>query len=443
VPCRVALALIGTVALTSACGGDEPPPAGGSSGGVPFTVWVFDERLNLDGDEAPIANARVALDPPSGGERVVKTTEPDGHVTFAYPGDPKAGVSITILSDAHVFLTMLEASPETARARPNTKGKPPSDLVVFPPRLDNDLRARSIELRGSVLGKRDPSHVVTLGASALPRLGVAQALESTYVLRAPKARPFFVLGHETKTLVDDDGVVVDAELVKSFRLELAPRDGDQRLDLDLASLPALQSKVVHVRAEPPEGFAPGLGTRAYAAVESADSGLLVGIFSRANEAPDGRGFVIEVTVSDTELAPERILRRAVLTRVDGSSSVRTEEGPFVEGEVLRDFPAPPSIPDPDGSRSVHDPIPLDGFPPGADLVAEVHAGGQLLWILEGPPGGPRAKSFTIPYRDEVTSADVQVFALSLSARRERVVLPSWGQFHRFVSSFRDVRLRKR
>ena len=46
---------------------------------------------------------------------------------------------------------------------------------------------------------------------------------------------------------------------------------------------------------------------------------------------------------------------------------------------------PPSIPNPDGSRTVRDPIPLDGFPAGADLIARVFAGGQLLWILYGPP----------------------------------------------------------
>lgn len=428
-----------TVALASACTSSDS-----SSGGAhtPFTVWVYDERLTLDGEDKPLSSVRVAFDPPGSGARVTKTTEPDGHVTF--DGDfTRGGASVTLLSEDHVYVTMLEASPETARARPNTIGKPPSDLVIFPLRLDRLNVARSVEVRGNLSGKSDSNNVVSLAASVLPRLGAYRALESTYLLRAPKDRPFFLLGHETKTLIDKDGAVVENELLKSFRLELPARADDQVLDLDLPKLPALPRRLLHVRTEAPEGATFGAGTRAVASVGSADSELEVGLFARARPSADGRSSEIDVTVVDTDISPERLVSRAVLTAADGSQSVRTEQGPMADGTVWKDFALPPTIPDPDAPRTIRDPIPLDGFPSGADLVAKVYAAGQLFWILYGPPGGPHGKTFAIPYRDEAGSADVQLFALSLIAEKERVELAPHGELYRYSSTFRDVALRKR
>lgn len=428
-----------------ACGcrdsGEPPEPAGPRT---PFTIWIFDERMTLDGEDAPIANARVAFDPPGGGERVTKTTGADGHVTF--DGDfTRGGASVTVFSDDHVYVTMLEASPETARARPNTIGKPAADLVILPPRLDRVTAGRTVELRGTISGKSDVNDVVSLATSSLPRLGAYQALESTYVLRAPRDRPFFLLGHETKTFIDQDGFVVDSELVKSFRIELTPRADDQLLDLDLPKLASLPTKRIHVRLEPPPSDRSpfGSGTRAFAAASSADSQLDLGLFARAKPSADGHAFDVDVTLVDTDVSPERLVSEAVLTAPDGSQSVRSELGVMADGFVWRDFSLPPSIPDPDAPRSARDPIPLEGFPAGADLLARVYAGGQLLWIVHGPPGGPRSKSFAIPYRDEVADVDVQVFALSLSARTERVALPRRGAIYRYTSTFRDVHLSKR
>lgn len=432
------LVLTSTVTLASSCGSTESP----SRPGAPFTVWVFEERLTLDGEDQPLPNVRVAFDPPDGGERVTKTTDADGHATFE--GDfTRGGASVTVLSDNHVYVTMLEASPESARARPNTIGKPPSDLVVFSPRLDRVTDDRTVELRGTISGKRDPNNVVSLTVSSLPRLGAYQAMESTYILRAPKERPFFLLGHETRTLVDDDRVVVEKHLEKSFRIELSARADDQLLELDLAKLPSLPTRLIRVRAEPPPGGPFGTGARAFASVGSADSQLSVGLFAETRPNVDGRAFDIDVTLVDTNVSPERLLSQAVLYAPDGSQSVRTEQGTMADGAVWNDFPLPPSIPNPESWRDVRDPIPLDGFPPGSDLLAKVYAGGQLLWILHGPPGGPRAKTFAIPYRGEVTNALVGIFALSLSARRERVVLLPRGEFYRYTSTFRDVLLTKK
>ena len=147
-------------------------------------------------------------------------------------------------------------------------------------------------------------------------------------------------------------------------------------------------------------------------------------------------------LAETDLAPER-LTQAVLIAPDGSRSVRVEQGVVTDGATWSDFAAPPSIPAPDASRTIRDPLSLDGFPAGAEPVGEILAAGQLLWVLHGPPGGPKARTFAIPYRDEVASVDVQVFAVSLTARTGRTALSPRGEFHRHTSVFRDVALRKR
>jgi hypothetical protein len=435
--CAPPLASIAFVATCSLFGcSDSSKPR------TPFTVWVFDARLALDGEDKPVSGARVALDPADGGERVTGTTEPDGHVTFEedFTG---GGASITVFSDDHVFTTMLEASPESALARPNGIGKPASDLVVFPQRLDVATARQTVALRGNIAGLKAPINAVTLSASSLPRLGTAVALTPTYALRAPRDRPFFVLGHALDTAIDPNGNVVSNDLRQSFRIDLPARPGDERLDVDLATVAPLPTRSLRLRAEVPAGTPFVAGTRAYASVVSADSGLTPGVFAKTTAAPDGRAFDIDMKLAETDVSPERLVTQAVLVAPDGSRSLRAEPGIVPSGVVWSDFAAPPSIPDPDASRTIRDAIPLDGFPAGADLLAEVRAGGQLVWVLHGPPGGPRAKTFAVPYRDEIASTDVQVFALSLAARTDRVALPLRGEFHRHASVSRDIKLRKR
>lgn len=411
---------------------------------MPFTVWVFDQRLTVDGAETPIANARVAFDPAGGGPRVTSTTAPDGHVTF--DGDfSQGGASVTVLSDNHAYVTMLEASPDTARARPNTLGKPPADLVILPLRLDDVAESPTVELRGNLFAFKEPTNAVALASSALARLGAATALEPRYALRAPRGRPFFVLGAALTSFIDPAGNPVSNDLVKAFRIDLPAREDDQLLDIDLATIPALPSRTLRMRAELPQvaGTPFGPGTRALASVLSADSALTLGIFSSSTTTSDARAFDLSVTLVTTDIAPERPLTQALLIAPDGSRSVRTEQGIAAEGTNWNDFAAPPTVRDPDAPRTARDPIPLDGFPPGAELTVRVFAGGQLFWILYGPPGGPRASSFTIPYRDEVASTDVQVFAVSVVAQSDRVDLPSYGSFYRRTASFRDLRISKR
>ena len=422
---------------------------GASAPGTPLTVWVYDERLTMNDADVPLGGVSVAFDPPGGGDRVTETTAPDGHVTF-YGDFSGPGASVTIFSPDHVFFTLLEASPETAAARPNAAGKPPQDFVVYPPRLDTVTQGLTVELRGDIVGKRDPAKgQVALATSALPRLGTVETQDPTYALRAPKGTPFFMLGYEIESAVDGDGNVVSNSLFQAFRLDLPARTDDELLDLDLTTTPELTTAPLRIHAQapqpPPGSPTPSpfvAGTRAYASVQSADSGLTPGVFVFTTPSPDAQSFDIDVKVAQTDISPERPITQAVLVAPDGSRAIRTELGVVPNGTSWADFPMPPTVPDPDLARLVTEPIPLSGFPQGADLAVQVLADGELFWILEGPPGGPKQPSFTLPRQDLVTNKDVHLYALSVAAKSDRVELPIHGVVYRKVGIFRDVEIRK-
>jgi len=386
----------------------------------------------------------VAVDPPvasSDGARVVKTTEADGHVTF--DADLSHGtVHVSAFSPDHTLVTMLEASPDTARARPNTFGKPAEDLAIVLPRLDATIRNAAVSLHGAISGKRDPADSVSLSASAVRRIGQAETKAATYALRAPKDLPFVVMGHESGTQSDTNGVIT-FEHVKSFRLDVPARGSDELLDLDVGSMTALPIQPLHLRADIPVGgaspFVPG--TRASAIAGSTDSSLLVGTFGSVAATADSLGFDLVVNVAQTDIAPERISTQAAIVAPDGTTSIRTELGIAAESTVWNDFLFP--MPVEDSNRSIADPIPLAGFPPGADLRLEVFAADQLVWVLLGPPGGPHADTVTMPPSLGIDfPISVQLVAVSIIAQADRVPLPPHGELYRRVAVSRDVNLRR-
>ncbi|MDF2692667.1 MAG: hypothetical protein K0S65_1050 [Labilithrix sp.] len=429
------VALVTLAAL--ACGGsskDAKPT-------TPLTVWLFDESLSIADEARPLARVDVALDPPGGGDRVIRQTEADGHVTF--DADFSAGAArVSGFSPEHTLVTMLDVSPDSIAQRPNTYGKPPHDLVLVLPRLDSAIRSTSVEVHGALTGKRDPAHVVSIAASGLGRLGTSITAGPTYTLRAPRGRAFFLLGHETGPL-REEATTVTIEHFESFRVDSAPLEADGTLDIDLGSVTPLPTKTVRLRAATPAGSgAFGTGTRAVAEILSADSQLVTGAFTRSSAAAEGTSFDLDMTVVDTDIAPERLMTQASLFAPDGSISRRSELGAVSDGTAWTDFLAPPVVPD--ASRTLADAIPLDRFPSGADLRIEVFANEQLIWVLHGAPGGPRESTFVLPSPFGITfSADVQLFAVSIAAEVDRVELPPHGAFYRRVAIGRDVILRRR
>jgi hypothetical protein len=434
----VLVVLSGAVSGSCATSSTAPTPPT-----TPFTIWVFDEGATTADDGAPLPGVMVALDLPdaNASTRVVKTTEADGHVTF--DADLSHGaVHVSAFSADHTLVTMLEASPDTARARPNTFGKPPGDLAIILPRLDASIRSAAIGLHGAISTKRDPADSISLSASGVRRIGQAETKASTYALRGPKNLPFLVLGHESGTQGDTNGVIM-FEHVKSFRIDVPARGDDELLDVDVGSMAALTVEPLHVRADIPPGtsspFVPG--TRASAIVGSADSALLVGTFGSVAATSDALGFDLVVNVAQTDIAPERISTKAAIVAPDGTTSIRTELGILADHTVWNDFLFPTPVAD--TNRSVADPIPLDGFPTGAELRLEVFAADQLVWILHGPPGGPRGPTVTMPPTLGIDfPISVQLVALSIIAQADRVPLPPHGELYRRIAVSRDVNLRR-
>ena len=413
---------------------------------TPFTVWVFDEGATNADEGAPLPGVMVALDPSDGSvsgaaARVVRTTEADGHVTFDADFS-HGGVHVSAFSGDHTLVTMLDASPDTARARPNTFGKPVEDLAIVLPRLDAAIRSAAVELRGAITGKRDLADSLSLSAGAVRRIGQDETKAATYAIRGPKNVPFIVLGHEAGTQSDTNGTIT-FEHVKSFRLDVPARATDEVLDIDVGSSAALAMQQLHLRADMPVGSASPFvpGTRASAIVQSADSGLLVGTFGGVAATSDALGFELVVNVAQTDISPERVTTQASIVAPDGSASIRTELGVAGDRTVWSDFLFPAAVDS--VNRSVADPVPLAGFPAGADLRMEVYAADQLVWILHGPPGGPHTDSVTMPPSLGIDfPISVQLVALSVIAEADRVPLPPHGELYRRVAVSHDVTLRR-
>jgi len=417
-------------ASSTGCG-DEAAKA------TPFTVWVLDEGASAADVGLPLGGAQVAFDPPGGGERIVRATAPDGHVTFE-TDLARGGAAVTVASTDHVVLTLLDARPGDDGARATRFGKPAADLVAIVPRLDDAIARASVGLSGAIRGKLQEADLVSLSVSGLRRLGNTETREAAFAMRAPRDRPFLLLGHELRTPFAGDSL----EHVRSFLLEVPARATDGAIDVDVAAAPPLPTRTVVLELEPPRGAGSpfGPGTRASAAVLGADSDLLPGAFVKSAERADGRGFDVTMAVAEVDAAGERIVTRAIVSAPDGSFSVESSPGASPSGRVTG-FLLPPAIPE--ASRSLADGVPLSGFPAGAELEADVFAGRQRVWVLRGPAGGLRGDRLDFPAPFGISfSPDVQVFAVRITARMDALAGERAAEVFRHVASSRDVLIRR-
>ena len=429
-----ALVLVGVAGLFGlallACG-DDPPAQ------VPFTVWAFEERTGPARTDTPLAGAQISFDPPAGGARVLATAAEDGHATFAADFSAGGG-TISVFDRAHVLVSVIGASPSSAAARPNPLGKPASDLVLFAPRLDDAVRGASVELAGA-LKKRDVASSIDLSASGIPQLGATETTGATYVLRAPRGRPFFLIGHESRNIASDPEKV-ENELLGSFRIDMTPLDADTTRDIDVSKASPLDVRVVHLRADFPSGPTRfGAGTRGAATVISADSKVLIAPIKSAQPSADGRGFDLQMYVAGTDISPERPLTRASLVARDGSRSIRVEPGIAGDGTTWSDFLTPPLVKESATPTSLTEPILFDDFPAGAELGIEVYAGTQLAWIILGSTRAP-LDPVKLPVPLEVRLP--ALVAVSFVARADRVTLAPRGEIFRRTAVSHDVLFRR-
>jgi|GEM_PF-2982307 len=428
-----ALVVVGVVACALiACGDDAPKPE-------PFTVWAFEERTGPEGTDTPLAGGQVAFDPPGGGARMLATAAEDGHATFEADFSGGGG-TVSVFDRSHVLVSVIGASPTSAAAQPNPLGKPASDLVLFAPRLDDAVRSTSVELRGAFTSKRDAASSIDLSASGIPQLGAVETTDPSYVLRAPRGRPFFLIGHESRNVTSDEQKV-ENELLGSFRIDVGPLDVDTTRDIDVAKATKLDVRVVHLRAEFPSGPTTrfGAGTRGSAIVLSADSKVLIAPIKSATPSADGRAFDLAMYVAATDIAPERPLTRASLVAKDGSRSIRVEPGIAANDTTWSDFLTPPQVTESATPTALTEPITFDDFPAGAELGIEVYAGTQLAWIIRGSTRAP-LEPIKLPVPLEVRLP--ALVAVSFVAKAGRVDLAPRGEVFRRVAISHDVLFRR-
>ena len=428
----VLVAIAGLAGLALVACGDDPPAS------VPFTVWAFEEGTGPESTDTPLAGAQISFDPPGGGARMLATAAEDGHATFEADFSAGGG-TVSVFDRAHVLVSVIDASPSSAAARPNPLGKPASDLVLIAPRLDDAIREGSVELSGALSAKRDVASSIDLSASGIPQLGATETTEATYVLRAPRGRPFFLIGHESRNIASDPEKV-ENELLGSFRIDMAPLGVDTTRDIDVSKASPLEVRVVHLRADFPSGPTRfGAGTRGAATVISADSKVLVAPIKSAQPSADGRGFDLQMYVAGTDISPERPLTRASLVAGDGSRSIRVEPGIAGDGTTWSDFLTPPVVKEGATPAALTEPILFEDFPDGAELEIEVYAGTQLAWIIRGSTRAP-LDPVKLPVPLEVRLP--ALVAVSFVARADRVTLAPRGEVFRRTAFSHDVLFRR-
>jgi len=426
----VLLGAVVTSAGMASCGGaDAPPPES-------LILWVLEEPLTPDAAPTPLANATVVYGATTETSPPRATTAADGSTRITR--DFAAGaVFVTAISPEHTVVSMLEVSPENVRAHPNGYGKPAGDLVVVLPRTDRAIGAATLGVRGTLDRRHAPRTTVDLAASGIRRGGAAVTTGRDYAFRAARARPFFVLGHEYREAPLPQAAVRANEHFGAFRFDFGAREDDVTQSVDLSAVTPLPTREIRLRVNGPDvSFGDAAAT-----IESMDSGLLAGLVTRS-EATTGGAFDLRLVVAETDFGAERLATRVVLSRADGSRSIRTEPGVGSDGASIGDFLAPPTVVE--RSRSLADPIDVRDFPSGADLRVEVYAGNQLFWIMRAPAWGLRGTTLSLPPPLGVEfNADVQVFALSLAAEQDAVPLPPYGSAHRRVAVSADVLVRRR
>lgn len=394
------------VLLAAACSSDED--AGPRR--VRLTVRIVEEPLLLgDPSDRPVPSAEVAFDPPSGSvARITAIADGDGRATFDVPeGDLRGGAAVTVFSPDHLSFSRLDVTER--------------DLTLAVPKLDVATSDRTVQLSGAIIGKTPLGSIVDLSASKLDRLGRTTTPTETYAFRVPRAQPFFVIGYEQLN---------QGALVRSFRIDVPAKESDARLDVDLASLPALVPRTVHVKVTSPGSMAGGATTTAN--VISAESSLFLGTPVKVE------GNDVELSVVDTDLGGERAITRGVVIGADGARSIRTEVGIVPDGTTWSDLVECPKIPE--ASRLKTDPIPLADFPDGAELRVKMIAGGKLGWIIAGPPGGLREKTIALPPSFRVEFP--RLVAVTIAAQLDPVELGPGRKIYRRVGVSRDVLLHR-
>lgn len=390
--CALALAACSSSSSSSSSSGAVPPPPGSDAGAptTAMTVWVFDRGPDLP--PAPLAGATVAVDP-EGADRVEATSGPDGKAVVNADFS-KGRATVTIAAPDHAPVTLFAVRPNTPSPLGQTFfDKPATDVVVNLFQTTAAVDARTVKLSGSIVNKLAAGDRVNLNPNRVGTL--FDDTHGSYTLRAPKGKPFLLLGSEyTFTQTSRSA---QATIGKFFELQHDALAADTTLDIDIAAAPAVQTVTNKIHVALPGGASGPFGAQGFARVNVLDAFGVVfpGVLQKSALSPDGNGFDCEVTVAQVDVGAP-LVTNAVIQNPDGSATVHSELGVVADGSAIDGFLAPTASTI--ASAKASDTFDVSGAPSDGTVVEVVlrDVSGAPLWAGFVPIGNGAPTSVKMP-----------------------------------------------
>jgi hypothetical protein len=340
----------------------------------------------------PLAGAVVAFDPPGGGERVEKTSGPDGRVVFE--ADFSSGAAtVTAFAADHALLTVVGVTPErVAKNKLKASFGHPDDLVLVMPPLGSWLEKRTVKLSGAITGKT--SSRLNVGPIGLGT--IFDATTSTYELRVPKGSPFVLLGSDY-AFTKPDARSFEGTIAKFFTIDRPATSQDGTFDVDVAGASTVATVTNKIHLVIPGGDAGPLGGGSFGAVNVLDHYRMFfpGVIKRAAPSADKAGFDCEVTVAQIDPKPWTLVTAGSIRTPEGAVSIRGELGVLPDGSTMTDFLLPPKLSFDRAKRSA--PIALGETPADVEAVSlTMLDGDRPAWTVVMPRAYGIPTSLTVP-----------------------------------------------
>ena len=344
----------------------------------------------------PFAGATVYLDPPGGGDRIEKTSGPDGVVTFTGLDWSKGTVDVFAWSSERVPIIGLGIGDPSTRVKSE-------DLYAFDG-LVLSLYAKDSNpdfalVKGSISNKLDPSHVVTL--AALQGGAPFQTKAGTYSLRVPKSTPLSILTTEYEVAAAPPALQT---LFRWTKHDLPAVTADATIPIDLGAGTVLTPVKTKRTLLVPGGITgPFAGATAYSYVIRQNTQASIGYATAATPSADKASFAVDM---------EHVVLDGVvpvlfdyLQTTDGASTWATTGGYPTEGATISDFLLPPAITT--EKVALADGIPLD-VPGDVGVSLDFYdaVGSPVATVFKARKPGETSLMYSFPALPESIAAEL-------------------------------------
>jgi hypothetical protein len=358
---------------------------------TPLGVWVVDTIVAGEAPK-PLEGAVVAFDPPGGGERVEKTTGPDGHAVFEADVSLEGG-AVTVFAADHPLLTLVALKPgNLAKVKKPLLGHPAEDVVAVMPPSRAWRDKRTVKLTGSITNR-------TSARASLGVIGVGAPFDGTsslYEARVPRSMPFTLLGADY-AISKPDARSLDAPLAKLFTIDRPALDQDATFDIDVAAATAVSTVTNKLHLAIPGGDSGPLGGTSMGRANVLESNGLFfpGLLRSSKPSADNSGFDCEIVVAQIDPKPYGLITSGAVTLIDGAISIRSELGILPDGSTLSDFLLPPKVSFDKAKRSA--PIAIPEAPADVELVQlSLLDGDDLAWVVSMAKATGIPASLSVP-----------------------------------------------